>query len=317
MQSNKARYHAEYHSKINSITLSVQVPPSGVTCRIGPQAIDLIPSIQPGLTSDDEIHQEEEKGVAVTCDRLLLPARVMPTRTTLDPSSSRSNLLSLKLTALPNMPLEISNSSSSSAASTTEFPPPPLPASQLQGLENLACGSCGNILLNSTSSLGLGSPSGPIQRVVDLPSEHWQELVDCWMCHEEDFTELREGDLGARHGQALVGGTYLLIHAKDVEHHAVMIEEDARSIDVSHPSSLSLPLPTPSSHHGLLEDRRLELPTDRCRYSSPTLILKVENATHLVCYLQHCKECQVFCVFPFAISQNRLNLLLFSNELCV
>ncbi|KAK3826378.1 MAG: ubiquitin-conjugating enzyme E2-binding protein [Linnemannia elongata] len=232
MQSNKARYHAEYHSKINSITLSVQVPPSGITCRIGPQAVDLIPSIQPGLNLDDENHlQGEEKGVAVTRDRLLLPARVMPTRTTLDPSSSRSNLLSLKLTALPNMPLETPNSSSLSAASTTEFPPSPLPASQLQGLENLACGSCGNILLSSTTSSGPGSPSGPIQRVVDLPSEHWQELVDCWMCHEEDFTELREGDLGARIGQALVGGTYLLIHAKDVEHHAVMIEEDARSID--------------------------------------------------------------------------------------
>ncbi|KAF9297054.1 hypothetical protein BGZ88_011175 [Linnemannia elongata] len=232
MQSNKAKYHAEYHSKINSITLSVQVSPSGFTCRIGPQAVDLIPSIQPGLNFDDAIPlHDEEKGVAVTSDKLLLPARVMPTRTTLDPSSSRSNLLSLKLTALPNMPLETSNASSLSAASTTEFPPSPLPASQLQGLENLACGSCGNTLLRATTSSDPGLPSGPIQRVVDLPSEHWQELVDCWMCHEEDFTELREGDLGARLGQALVGGTYLLIHAKDVEHHAVMIEEDARSID--------------------------------------------------------------------------------------
>jgi len=83
---------------------------------------------------------------------------------------------------------------------------------------------------------------GPIHRVVDLPSEHWQELVDCWMCHEEDFTELREGDLGARLGQALVGGTYLLIHSGNVDQDAVAIEEDARTIDVSFfPSFFFLP----------------------------------------------------------------------------
>ncbi|KAK3818307.1 MAG: ubiquitin-conjugating enzyme E2-binding protein [Linnemannia gamsii] len=225
MSMDKARYHAEYHSKINSITLSVQVPQSGVTCRIGPQAVDLIPAIQPGLDFD-AIQQQG------TIDKLVLPARVMPTRTTLDPSTSHSNLLSLKMTALPNMPLETSLSTLS-LASSSEFPSSPLPASQLQGLENLACGSCGNVLLNSTSNSTTTTTStqGPIQRVVDLPSEHWQELVDCWMCHEEDFTELREGDLGARLGQALVGGTYLLIHAKDVDHEAVMIEEDARSVD--------------------------------------------------------------------------------------
>ncbi|KAF9903766.1 hypothetical protein EC991_003369 [Linnemannia zychae] len=224
MSTDKAKYHAEYHSKINSITLSVQVPQSGVTCRIGPQAVDLIPSIQQDF--DFDATQEEN-----TIDKLLLPARVMPTKTTLDPSTSSSNLLSLKMTALPNIPLE-KTMSSLSLASTSEFPSSPLPASQLQGLENLACCSCGYFLLNSTRNGAThASTQGPIQRVVDLPSEHWQELVDCWMCHEEDFTELREGDLGARIGQALVGGTYLLIHAKDVDHDAVMIEEDARSID--------------------------------------------------------------------------------------
>ncbi|ORZ01966.1 hypothetical protein BCR41DRAFT_375195 [Lobosporangium transversale] len=73
---------------------------------------------------------------------------------------------------------------------------------------------------------------GPIQRVVDLPSEYWQELVDCWMCHEEDFTELREGDLGARAEQALIGGTYILIHATDVDQDALIIEDDAQVIDL-------------------------------------------------------------------------------------
>ncbi|KAI7830566.1 ubiquitin-conjugating enzyme E2-binding protein [Gamsiella multidivaricata] len=143
----------------------------------------------------------------------------MPTKTTVDPSSTQSSLITLKLAALPQ--------SQSTSLSTTEFPSAPLPAVELQGLKNLGCGRCGNILLKCDG----GQTGGPIQRVVDLPSEHWQELVDCWMCHEEDFTELREGDLGARLGQALVGGTYVLIHATNVDIEAVEIEEDARTID--------------------------------------------------------------------------------------
>ncbi|KAF9574678.1 hypothetical protein EC968_005909 [Mortierella alpina] len=218
----RVRYHAEYHSKINSISLSAQVPSTGLSCRIGPDAVDLIPSTNP----DNEQHHTES---------LSLPARVMPTRTTLDQSSSQSSFLALKLTALPSV--ASADASSLKSVTSSEFPAPPLPASQLQGLENLACGCCGSVLLLSSGSTGTpqkvthGYQQGPIRRVVDLPSEHWQELVDCWMCHEEDFTELREGDLGARLGQALVGGTYLLIHAGDVDRHAVDIEEDARSID--------------------------------------------------------------------------------------
>lgn len=134
------------------------------------------------------------------------------------------------------------------------------------------------------------------------------------MCHEEDFTELREGDLGARLGQALVGGTYLLIHAKDVDQHAVMIEEDARSIDVSYSYCRSCTQficyapPLSSSHHGLLEDRRLELLTDRCRYSSPTLILKVEDTIHFVIFaaLQSLRGvlCLSFCYQPEQTESN-------------
>ncbi|KAG0246701.1 ubiquitin-conjugating enzyme E2-binding protein [Mortierella sp. GBAus27b] len=206
--SEAIKFYAEYHSKINSITFSARVLATGLKCTVEPRAIDLTPS---------KHASSNEQECAL---RVPLPAVVMPTRTTLDPSSTESSLLTLKLTALPNV-----QPSSSSLAS--EFPPLPLPAAQLQGLNNLGCGCCGNILLKHDSN----QEGGPIQRVVDLPSEHWQELVDCWMCHEEDFTELREGDLGARLGQALVGGTYILIHAANVNNSTVVIEEDAQAID--------------------------------------------------------------------------------------
>ncbi|KAG0093924.1 hypothetical protein BGZ92_000039 [Podila epicladia] len=208
--SGRVSYYAEYHSNINAITLSLKVPPSGLTCKITPDALDLIPASQ---TSSDQPHH------------VALPSRVFPTKTTLDPSSAQSPLLTLKLAAVPSMTSPSTNSLTTLGKS--EFPPAPLPASLLQGLNNLACGCCGQPLLATQEN----SNVGPIQRVVDLPSEHWQELVDCWMCHEEDFTELREGDLGARSGQALVGGTYLLIHAENVNLSAVVIEQDARIVD--------------------------------------------------------------------------------------
>ncbi|KFH63273.1 hypothetical protein MVEG_10683 [Podila verticillata NRRL 6337] len=209
--SGRIPYYAEYHSNINAITLSLKVPPSGLTCKITPDAIDLIPVSQ---TTSDQPHH------------VALPSRVFPTKTTLDPSSTQSPLLTLKLTAVPSMATPSTNSLT--ALGKSEFPPAPLPASQLQGLNNVACGCCGQPLLATQDNK---EAYGPIQRVVDLPSEHWQELVDCWMCHEEDFTELREGDLGARSGQALVGGTYLLIHAENVNKSAVVIEQDARIVD--------------------------------------------------------------------------------------
>ncbi|KAG0021202.1 hypothetical protein BGZ82_011398 [Podila clonocystis] len=208
--SGRVPYYSEYHSNINAITLSLKVPPSGLTCKITPDAIDLIPASQTTLDQPNHV---------------ILPSRVFPTKTTLDPSSAQSPLLTLKLAAVPSMTSPSTNSLT--ALGKSEFPPAPLPASQLQGLNNLACGCCGQPLL----ALQDASTHGPIQRVVDLPSEHWQELVDCWMCHEEDFTELREGDLGARSGQALVGGTYLLIHAENVNQSAVVIEQDARIVD--------------------------------------------------------------------------------------
>ncbi|KAF9918799.1 hypothetical protein BX616_005609 [Lobosporangium transversale] len=221
----KVKYHAEYHSKINSITLSIQVPSSGLSCTISPEAVDLIPFNASNHDLSAPIAATNESNVM----KVILPALIMPTRTTLDPSSAQSSLLTLKLAALPG---SFTSHQSLSTLSVSDFPPAPLPASQLQGLNNLFCGCCGSTLLKNRQPMSeIAMSCGPIQRVVDLPSEYWQELVDCWMCHEEDFTELREGDLGARAEQALIGGTYILIHATDVDQDALIIEDDAQVID--------------------------------------------------------------------------------------
>ncbi|KAI0049166.1 hypothetical protein FA95DRAFT_1538607 [Auriscalpium vulgare] len=62
--------------------------------------------------------------------------------------------------------------------------------------------------------------SARIARYDDLPSEHWEELVDAWMCHSDQKLAAQV----ARHGQgfwpevgqALVGGSYILFDASVV-----------------------------------------------------------------------------------------------------
>ncbi|KAI0036116.1 HECT-like ubiquitin-conjugating enzyme-binding-domain-containing protein [Vararia minispora EC-137] len=58
--------------------------------------------------------------------------------------------------------------------------------------------------------------AGPAARFADLPSEHWAELVDAWMCHAEQGLHAgvqeraRQGFVPA-HNEVLVGGSYLLV----------------------------------------------------------------------------------------------------------
>ncbi|KAI0676256.1 HECT-like ubiquitin-conjugating enzyme-binding-domain-containing protein [Trametes maxima] len=55
----------------------------------------------------------------------------------------------------------------------------------------------------------------------DLPSEHWAELVDAWMCHSDqrlhDHVQKHSRDgFWPREGQALVGGSYILFEESAV-----------------------------------------------------------------------------------------------------
>ncbi|TDL22743.1 hypothetical protein BD410DRAFT_788044 [Rickenella mellea] len=90
--------------------------------------------------------------------------------------------------------------------------PAPLDASQLTDLAptSFICSSCSLPLLQS---------SGTTQ-FLDLPSDHWSELLDAWMCH----TDQKLNSQIAQHGQgfwpkskqALVGGSYVLFDESSV-----------------------------------------------------------------------------------------------------
>ena len=82
-----------------------------------------------------------------------------------------------------------------------------LDASQLTSLNptSFICTSCSLPLIHSTK----------IDDYRDLPSEHWEELVEAWMCHSDQKLHdhvVQHGRHGfwPKDGQALVGGSYIL-----------------------------------------------------------------------------------------------------------
>jgi hypothetical protein len=59
------------------------------------------------------------------------------------------------------------------------------------------------------------------RKVIDLPSDHWFELTECWACHHEDYTTL-PGQVGgmifAQKDILMVGKSYYMLHRDNVSH---------------------------------------------------------------------------------------------------
>ena len=84
---------------------------------------------------------------------------------------------------------------------------PLLDASQLMSYQpsGFVCASCSLPIIQSSD----------IADYRDLPSEHWQELIDAWMCHPDQKLHdhvVKHGKMGfwPQPGQGLVGGSYIL-----------------------------------------------------------------------------------------------------------
>jgi len=121
-----------------------------------------------------------------------LPARVSPGKPTINVQSGHFEL------KLPT-------------AGTLEPPPPP--AVEMYDATALSksmpttfvCSSCSLPLVHSTK----------VKEYKDLPSEHWEEFVDAWMCHSDqklhkEVMENARRGFWPKEGEALVGGSYIV-----------------------------------------------------------------------------------------------------------
>ena len=89
-----------------------------------------------------------------------------------------------------------------------------LDATHLQHIQptSFICASCSLPLVRASA----------VRRYRDLPSEHWAELVDAWMCHSDQklHEHVQKGSkegFWPVDGEALVGGSYVLLKESAVE----------------------------------------------------------------------------------------------------
>ncbi|KAF8155876.1 HECT-like ubiquitin-conjugating enzyme-binding-domain-containing protein [Crassisporium funariophilum] len=126
---------------------------------------------------------------------LLLPAHTTPGKKEVRAQSSHYEI---KLMTIPSGTVPSDHSGSSA---------PLLDAPQLEAMNptSFLCSSCSLPLVQSSK----------VDSYRDLPSEHWEELVEAWMCHSDQklhdqVAQHGKGGFWPSPGQALVGGSYIL-----------------------------------------------------------------------------------------------------------
>jgi hypothetical protein len=130
------------------------------------------------------------------------------------------------------------------------------------------CSSCSLPLVQSTK----------VGEYKDLPSEHWEELVDAWMCHSDqklhnEVMENARRGFWPKEGEALVGGSYIVFEESGV------VEAHIRKLEAREVSSVPKSCSTPdakkviigiSPTHGLIQ----ACPPRLTGPSKPPLVLK-------------------------------------------
>ncbi|KAJ7204759.1 HECT-like ubiquitin-conjugating enzyme-binding-domain-containing protein [Mycena pura] len=213
-------YVAEHHENLHHILVFLTV--QGAT-----PGVDIEAEVLPAGGDADAITGGDYlvvKSGANTSLPLVLPGRTTPGKKQVRVQGGH---FEIKLSTLP------SNTSSEISLSA-----PLLDATQLSTANpsTFICASCSLPLVQSTK----------VQAYRDLPSEHWEELVDAWMCHtDQKLNErvMKHGRSGfwPEAGQALVGGSYILFEEDAmVKHHLCPADSVKRSsILIFWPSSRS------------------------------------------------------------------------------
>ena len=126
---------------------------------------------------------------------------------------------------------------SSSSATTTSL----MDAAQLEQLkpQTFTCSSCPLPLVQSSR----------IEEYKDLPSEHWSELLDAWMCHQDQKLSerlVKHGSSGfwPEERQCLIGGSYLLFDDAMMVKNSLRISEEEIKVRFT----LTPPFPLPEGH---------------------------------------------------------------------
>ncbi|KAF9225898.1 hypothetical protein BS17DRAFT_777838 [Gyrodon lividus] len=193
-------YIAEHHETLKHVLLFIALASSSNSLSAGTPSAEVLPSASSGNSGDWLLLRLG----GTPSPPLALPVPVVP---------------GVKEVLARSGHWEVKASCPQLGAPPTESEDPPLlTASELTSLSpgSYTCSSCSLPLV----------PIPPNQ-YRDLPSEHWEELVDAWICHPEGQTLTKSGmngndDQGGffgfwpAHNEALVGGSYVLFDGESV-----------------------------------------------------------------------------------------------------
>lgn len=189
------QYVAEHQENLGSVAVFMQVT--------GQQA---------GFDIEAEVFPSGGERLIIKCGAstsapLALPARVIPGKKDI---KLQSGHLEVKLECMSD---RVNGHGSGVLSYTGDTYPSTgtglLDATQLKALNptTFICASCSLPLVQSSK----------LSRYNDLPSEHWAELLEAWMCHSDQQLADRIASyatgLWPAPGQALVGGSYILFES--------------------------------------------------------------------------------------------------------
>lgn len=195
-------YVAEYHENLQHVLVFLTA--SGMTAGVNLEA-EVVPASQVPQSSDLYGYLHLKCGLS-TSSFLRLPARVAPGKKDVKVDGQH---FQIKLAASPS--------------TATSVPSPLLDATRLMQDRptSYICASCSLPLVHCSR----------MQDYRDLPSEHWAELVDAWMCHSdqklhEHVTRHSNEGFWPTPEYALVGGSYLLFEQSVVMKQHLWPEEE-------------------------------------------------------------------------------------------
>ncbi|CAE6408046.1 unnamed protein product [Rhizoctonia solani] len=206
-------YVAEYRETLGMVAVQLRVDGLARTSRLEAEVTSSL----------------GESSLILQCGATTLPPLPLPSQVPVGKVDLFAASMGKPLGAAEYLDLKLPTVASEDARELEHDLPPLLDAEQLRTTQpaSFACSSCSLPVTN-------GLASGNV-RYNDLPSEHWAELLDAWMCHPDqqvtaELAKRAEG-IWPMPGQILVGGGFLLFDSSMVNTNGLMDSSNKNNLD--------------------------------------------------------------------------------------
>ncbi|KND05067.1 uncharacterized protein SPPG_00742, partial [Spizellomyces punctatus DAOM BR117] len=186
-----------------------------------PAFLEILPNVRSLTISINESPERlpveklkfQEKSISYTPNEQD-PPQILSLPVSIDPRSATTTVKS------ENVDLKFSLRSSLDDYKSRSATDPGAAIKAFQGLTQIHCQTCKTAFLPTSSPDEASEQAHHFRRIIDMPSEYWHELTDCWACHREDYSQLpgqKAGVILAQRHAVLVARSYVVLHPEDVD----------------------------------------------------------------------------------------------------